>query len=219
MRLAQGRIEIELHELRRGEGTPLLLLHGLYGSAADWGEGLAAWNGAVYALDFAGHGRSQWIKGGAYTPEILGCDVDAALRHIGRGALVGVGAGAYVALLVAGGRTAQVPAALLLPGAGLAGGGPEPDFERTPSSVIDLVGKRDGCDPLVGALDDDVRPPYYVEPFAKRARQLVLLEDGSRRPPWWQAMRGAGRANIVSDIDDGLAQLATFCALPSGPNR
>ena len=131
MKLVHGRVTLELYERRRGDGAPLLLLHALRSSSESWDGGFEAWPGPVYALDFSGHGRSKWLTGGAYTPELLTADADAALAHLDRPAvLVGAGLGAYVALLLAGARAAQVSAALLLPGPGLDGGGPLPDFDR-----------------------------------------------------------------------------------------
>lgn len=207
MRLAHGRIEIELYQLARGEGRPLLLLHELYGSAASMGEGFSAWRGPLWALDFAGHGRSKWIRGGAYTPEILACDVDAALRHIGPSAIAGAGVGAYVAQIVAAARKDSVPAALLLPGAGLAGGGAAPDFSRPARPLLDTAAEREGCDRMVSFLDIDVRPPDYAASFARQVNRLVLLEDGTARPPWWEASRRGANVVRVGDLTAGLAAL------------
>ena len=207
MRLSSGRIEVELHELAEGSGRALLLLHGLYGSAAEWGEGFAPWPGPVYALDFAGHGRSQWIKGGAYTPEICAVDVDAALRKIGGACLVGAGIGAYVALLVGAARRDVVPSVLLLPGAGLDGGGPLPDFDAEARSVADLAVPRQGSDPMVAFLEHDVRPVDYAAAFAAGVTLLLLLEDGTPRPPWWNAARGVAGVQTVADVAEGLAKL------------
>ena len=75
MRLRHARIELELHELSQRDGPTLLLLHALGGSSADWAEAPALWPGRVCALDFSGHGRSDWLQGGGYLPELLGvCD-------------------------------------------------------------------------------------------------------------------------------------------------
>jgi len=212
MRLAHGRVTLELHELRQADGPALLLLHELYGSAASWGDAPAMWPGAVYALDFCGHGRSDWIKGGGYYAELLVADADAALAHIGRAAVAGAGLGAYVAALLAGARPDLVPAALLLPGAGLAGGGETPDFNR-PRAAMDppTVDEPDGGhDPLVGVLDRDVRPPDYVALLVQPARCLLLLKDGQARPPWWEAIQCHAAADPVpSDLRRALARLAT----------
>lgn len=211
MRLRHARSALELYELSHRDGPPLLLLHALGGSSADWSEAPALWPGRVYALDFSGHGRSEWIRGGGYLPELLAGDADAALAHVGSAAVAGAGVGAYVALLLAGGRRERVPAALLLPGRGLAGGGAQPDFDRdvlTPVTPAAGPPLSPGCDPLCGALQCDVRPPDYVARFAHAARRLLLLDDGGERPPWWERARQAPAAqSIAGDVRSAFAQL------------
>jgi pimeloyl-ACP methyl ester carboxylesterase len=207
MRLQHGRVALELHELTRDDGTPLLLLHALYGSSGDWGEVPAAWDGPVYALDFSGHGRSEWMLGGAYYAEHLAGDADAALAHIGRAAIAGAGFGAYVALLLAGGRPDLVPAALLLPGAGLVGSGSVPDFTR-PFPRIDPSDTTSPHDPMVRVLDFEVRPVDYADAFARAARRLILLEDADPRPPWWEAARQSPAAMITREVSSAFQLLA-----------
>ena len=60
--LQHGRIRLALHRLqaaRTADSHPLLLLHGLGESqTAHPGWAYTAWPGAVYALDFTGHGAS-----------------------------------------------------------------------------------------------------------------------------------------------------------------
>jgi len=207
-------VVLELHELAQRSGPSLLLLHALFGSSADWGETLAAWPGAVYGLDFAGHGCSQWLTGGGYYPELLAGDVDAVLARIGPSAIAGVGLGAYVALLIAGARPDLVPAALLLPGAGLDGGGAEPDFHREfhafePSRCGGAESA--GCDPLVDTLAADIRPVDYTAELASAARHVLLAENGSPRPPWWEAVRRAPSAEVVAaDFTTALRRLSQF---------
>ncbi|MBI4518709.1 MAG: alpha/beta hydrolase [Deltaproteobacteria bacterium] len=216
MRIRHGRIALELHQVRRGDGPALLLLHGLYEESASWGEAPAVWAGSIYALDFSGHGRSEWLTGGGYTPELLAADADAALAQIGRAALAGAGVGAYVALLLAGTRPELVPAALLLSGAGLAGGGAQPDFTGPRFPLLDSpapdeppASETTRHDPLVRALARDVRPPDYAAPFAHAARRLLLLEDGTPRPPWWQAVRQApGAQTVAADLHLAFTRLA-----------
>jgi pimeloyl-ACP methyl ester carboxylesterase len=212
MRLRHARIELELHELSQRDGPALLLLHALGASSADWSEAPALWPGRVYALDFCGHGRSEWVRGGVYSPELLAGDADAALAHIGPAALAGSGVGAYVALLLAGGRPAQVPAALLLPGRGLDGGGAQPKFDRSLVTMLlpDLSDALPpGCDPMCCALQRDTRPPQYAARFAAPARRLLLLDDGGERPPWWDASRAApGAESISGDVRSALGLLA-----------
>ena len=202
MKLAHGRVKLELQERRDGEGAPLLLLHALRGSSEDWEDGFEVWPGPVHALDFSGHGRSEWLTGGAYTPELLTADADAALAYFDRPTtLVGAGLGAYVALLLAGSRPAQVSGALLLPGSGLEGGGSMPDFDRPVQVPADEAsGSRVGVpDPKLHALDTDIRPTDYAETAAAGARRLILLEDERARPPWWEAVRRCRSAETTRD--------------------
>jgi pimeloyl-ACP methyl ester carboxylesterase len=184
-RIAHGDVPLVLHARRAGAGVPLLLLHALGGSSADWDVELDVWPGPVFALDFAGHGESAWRPGAAYTPELFAADADAALAAIGRAAVAGAGLGAYVALLLAGTRPALVPAALLLPGRGLDGGGPHPAGRRFAGAGTEATSH----DPMVTSCEIDVRPPDYARAFGDAARGLFLAEDGGTRPPWWMVLR------------------------------
>jgi pimeloyl-ACP methyl ester carboxylesterase len=181
IRLTNGRTAIALHPLRDGAGPTLLCLHEVGGSARDFAD--VAWPGRVFALDFAGHGASEALRGGSYYPETIAGDADAALAHLGRVHLAGAGVGAYVALLLAGARPASVSAALLLPGAGLAGGGSAPDGTKNGMS------EWRGVEP-VRRLERDLRPPDYAEAFAQAARRLLFAEIDVQ-PPWWEAARKA----------------------------
>lgn len=211
IRLHHGRTTLALHELGHGDGLPLLFLHALGGSSADGRELAAAWPGRVVGVDFSGHGESDHLRGGGYWPELMLADADIALEQLGTAAVVGAGFGGYVALLLAGSRAQSVPAALLLPGRGLAGNGPKPDFDRpfltglTPSEHPPLPA---GVDPMACALDLDPRPPEYAAVFAAAARRLLLLEDDAPRPPWWEAARRHA-AVVRGDIRAALTQLLT----------
>jgi pimeloyl-ACP methyl ester carboxylesterase len=217
MRIEHGRITLELHELARREGPALLLLHALFGSSPDWQVAPDAWPGPVYALDFCGHGRSDWLPGAAYYPELLLADADVALARIGRAAVAGAGLGAYVALLLAGARAPSVPAALLLPGAGLEGGGALPDFDvrfRSLRTVGDGRGQH-LYDPMVRTLEFDVRPIDYASAFAVAAQRLLLAEDGAPRPPWWEAARRSPSAeSVTTDLQRALTRLRALVEEP-----
>jgi pimeloyl-ACP methyl ester carboxylesterase len=210
-------VSIALHELRGGGGRALLCLHALRGRAEDWAEAAAAWPGPVYALDFAGHGASGRVSGGAYSPELLAGDADVALARLGDVCLAGAGIGAYVALLLAGSRPAHVAAALLLPGAGLAGAGALPDplgdwseaWRRASDAREPQPAGRAASDPLLALLEDDLRPPDYAEAFAARARRLLLHENGGPRPPWWEAAaRSAAAQRVRGSTAEAFARLA-----------
>jgi pimeloyl-ACP methyl ester carboxylesterase len=191
-RLRHARIELALHELRSGAGRALLLLHGLgERSPSAVPAHAAAWPGPVYALDFTGHGASACSVGGGYTAEVLMGDADTALRQLGCATLLGRGLGAYIALLLAGARPAQVRGAVLADGLGIAGGGAE---AATPSLVYPNPAAVAPPDPFaLVELSRDVRPPDYATAFARQANELSGLErpitvSCAERPDWLEAV-------------------------------
>ncbi len=197
--LQHNLVCLALHELRPAPATgavrPLLLLHGLGEHTPATAPTFAAdWPGAVWGLDFTGHGASTVPHGGGYTAEVLMGDADLALAHLGSSTVVGRGLGAYIALLIAGARPQLVHGAVLTDGPGLAGGPvgpgsttiitlPEPDGGRAP-------------DPFALAeLARDVRPPDYATSFVRQATQLSDLDEpitvvAKWRPPWLEAVAG-----------------------------
>jgi pimeloyl-ACP methyl ester carboxylesterase len=207
--LRHGRVSLALHELSSAPGPALLCLHALGGAASDFAPLAPAWPGRVLALDFSGHGRSAPLRGGGYYPEVLAADADAALAEIGPARLAGAGIGAYVALLLAGARANAVPAALLLPGAGLDGGGVAPDYGRSAPGWLELDPPLPGCDPAVRRLERDLRPPDYARAFAEAARRLLFAGAGAAGPPWWQAaLESPSAARAPADPAGALALLA-----------
>jgi pimeloyl-ACP methyl ester carboxylesterase len=186
--LEHYRVRLALHELRPGPGRALLLLHGLAERAPDRvPPEIAAWPGAVHALDFTGHGASTAPKGGGYTCELLISDADHALAHLGAATVVGRGLGAYVALLTAGARPKQVRGAILLDGPGLAGGSSIPG---TPQIHTPDPAAVSPPDPLaLIELGGDVRPPDYATAYARQAMHLSDLDApiyvcATERPQW-----------------------------------
>jgi len=176
--LTHGKVTLALHALRAGgAGRPLLLLHGLGERSPEAvPPELAAWPGPVHALDFTGHGGSTVPRGGGYTPEALMADADAALAHLGSATLVGRGLGAWVALLLAGGRPRAVRGAILRDGPGLAGGGDRPGSTFLVSPDPRDVGGAPDAHALI-ELAKDVRPADYATAFARQARALSGLAE------------------------------------------
>ena len=214
-RLRHGRIELALHSRPGDGGTPLLLLHALHaGSGAN--KLAAAWTGPVHALDFAGHGESDWLQGGGYSPELFAADADIALAHLADDGVAvcvaGEGVGAYAALLLAGARPDQVRAVLLAQGEGLGEGDGEPDFEAQPTRWDPLPDAEPGAafDPALSRANIDFQPSDYVRSFAERARKLLLLDDGaSDHPAWWRIAADADGSEIVGpDFEAGIEALA-----------
>jgi pimeloyl-ACP methyl ester carboxylesterase len=152
---------------------------------------LAVWPGPIFGLDFTGHGQSTIPRGGGYTAEVLMGDADTALRHLKQATLVGRGLGAYVALLLAGARPAEVRGAILCDGLGLAGGGPTPATPQVPFANPNASGTPDPF--ALAELSRDVRPPDYATAFLRQANELSGLEWPvcvccAERPDWLAAI-------------------------------
>jgi pimeloyl-ACP methyl ester carboxylesterase len=189
--LRHNKIELALHRLRDGVGTPLLLLHGLgESSPADCPEWATTWSGPVAALDFTGHGQSTVPPGGGYTAEIMLADADAALGELGTATVVGRGLGAYVALMLAGARAQQVRGAVLADGPGLFGGAIGP----TSQSFVSIAPNPHPPDPYaLFELSRDLRPPDYATLFVRMAVDASGLDEPIAvsavvRPPWLAAV-------------------------------
>ncbi len=212
--LTHNRVQLALHHLSEGTGRALLLLHGL-GEASPvvvpaWA---AAWPGPVRALDFTGHGRSTVPAGGGYSAEIMLADADAALAALaehGPITVVGRGLGAYVALMLAGARAADVRGAVLCDGPGLAGGAIGP----TSQSFVALPPRELPPDPYaLFELSRDLRPPDYATLFVRLALDSGLDEPiavaAKVRPPWLAAV--AEEVGVLNATVD--EALATFAAV------
>jgi pimeloyl-ACP methyl ester carboxylesterase len=190
--LQHGKVRLALHQLHRGTGPVLLLLHGLgERTPSQLVEPASAWPGPVFGLDFTGHGDSSVPAGGGYTCEVLMADADAALFELGPLTLLGRGLGAYVALLLAGARPADVRGAVLVDGPGLFGG---PSGPSSPA-IVTLPGPSPVTpDPYaLIELTRDVRPPDYAATFARQAAAASPLETPLTvstvgRPPWLDAV-------------------------------
>jgi pimeloyl-ACP methyl ester carboxylesterase len=177
--LRHHRIDLALHRLAVGEdpdGRPLLLLHGLGERTPDRVPDHIMWPGPVFGLDFTGHGRSTIPVGGGYTSEILVGDVDAALESLGQVTILGRGLGAYVGLLTAAARPAQVVGVVLSDGPGLVGGGVHPG---SPAVLHPAPGSTGPPDPFaLIELARDVRPPDYAQTYVR----FVVERSGLERP-------------------------------------
>lgn len=88
-----------------GTTSPLVCLHGIGGSAEDWGSLARALEGTrrVIALDARGHGGSEWSAEAAYSTDHHFADLACALDELGidRCVLAGYSMGGGVAILSA----------------------------------------------------------------------------------------------------------------------
>ena len=206
-----GRVELALHELRAGEGRPLLHLHSLGLRSPDvLPPDLESWPGGVYALDFTGHGDSTIPPGGGYTCEMLMADADAALGALGEATVVGRGIGAYVAVLLAGARPTAVRGAILRDGQGLTGGGVTPTSPHV--AVVDESAAVPPDPWALAELTRDPRPPDYATSFVRLATTFSDLDEpitvcAIGRPAWLEAVVAEPGVRVAS-LDEALASYA-----------
>ena len=92
-----------LHYTQLGQGEPLLILHGLFGSSKNW-QSLAkqfAENFTVYSVDLRNHGSSFNDEQMNY--EVMAEDIDALINHLGLHSysIIGHSMGGKIAMLYA----------------------------------------------------------------------------------------------------------------------
>ena len=213
--LEHVRSRLALHELRDGQGHPLLILHGL-GERSPFAapEVVQGWRGPIFALDFTGHGASSVPVGGGYTCEALMSDADAVLAELGPVTLLGYGLGGYVGLLLFGSRPTEIKGLVIEDGPGLDGGGGRPTSPRLLHvSVSDLDGSTP--DPWAMAeLASDIRPPSYAADHVRQIEALSELElaisvTSLGRPEWLTAIL---ESPVVVESDAATA-LSAFASL------
>ena len=207
--LRHNRIDLALHRVAIGEDPsfrPLLLLHGLGERTPVSLPDSIRWPGPVFGLDFTGHGRSTLSVGGGYTSEILVGDVDAALEVLGQVTILGRGVGAYIGLLIAAARPAQVVGVVLADGPGLVGGGVHPG---SPSVAFPAPWATPTPDPFaLLELSRDVRPPDYAQTYVRfvierSGLDKALMVAAIARPEWLAAVAaepGVGQAPVAEAL-------------------
>jgi pimeloyl-ACP methyl ester carboxylesterase len=103
---------LALHALERGEGEPTVLLHGWLDHAGSFDTLAPLLPGRTVALDFRGHGDSQWVGAGGFYHFIeYTADLDAVVEELSPRSpvrIVGHSMGAGVALVYAAARPGRV---------------------------------------------------------------------------------------------------------------
>jgi pimeloyl-ACP methyl ester carboxylesterase len=165
-------------------GPPLLLLHGFLEHAHTWdlvAPQLAAAGRHVLALDWRGHGDSEWVgPGGYYHFADYSADLAFLVRALGgRAILVGHSMGATAALSYAGVEPERVPALVLVDGLGPPDLEGQPVAERYRAWIADLE-----------RIAHRTRRPFQLDQAAARLRDRFprfspevarhMAEHGSR---------------------------------------
>ncbi len=103
---------LRLHAIERGQGEPVLLLHGWLDHAHSFDLLAPLLPGRTIALDFRGHGDSQWVgAGGFYHFLEYVADIDEVIEQLSPGApirIVGHSMGAAAGLVYASARPGRV---------------------------------------------------------------------------------------------------------------
>jgi pimeloyl-ACP methyl ester carboxylesterase len=149
-----------LHALERGEGEPTVLLHGWLDHAGSFDTLAPLLPGRTVALDFRGHGDSQWVgAGGFYHFVEYVADLDAVLESLSPAAparIVGHSMGAAVGLVYAAARPARVSHLTMIDAMPLA------------------ISSRQVAERLTSYLDDLRRTP-------RQRRRVESVEDAAQR--------------------------------------
>ena len=94
---------VKLVAAEQGSGTPLLILHGLFGSARNWSTPAQRLGAArhVFALDARNHGTSPWADSMTYADMAEDVRAFQAARRFGPAAIIGHSMGGKTAMLLA----------------------------------------------------------------------------------------------------------------------
>jgi pimeloyl-ACP methyl ester carboxylesterase len=190
---------VDLVATEQGSGPPLLILHGLFGSATNW-TGIArrlAAGRRVFALDLRNHGRSPWSDAVGYAAQAEDLDRFIRRHEIAPATLLGHSMG---------GKTAM---ALALR---------EPDLVAR-LIVVDVAPA--AYPPVLGAYAEAMRA---IDPrrLARRAEADALLAERIPEAPIRSFLlqnlvagpEGLGWRLNLDALAAGMAEISGFPALP-----
>jgi len=172
-----NRLRLHLLEWEAGAtaSPPVLLVHGFQEHAHAWdllAPLLAAAGHRVLALDWRGHGDSEWVgRGGYYHFADYVADLAGVVRTFGgRVLLVGHSMGGNAALLYAGTEPERVAALVSIEGTGPPGATPDAAPERFVAWLADLE-----------RAAATTREPLALEDAARRLQRFFPLPDAIAR--------------------------------------
>jgi pimeloyl-ACP methyl ester carboxylesterase len=187
--------------VRAGEGPPVVLVHGLPGSAYDWrvlSAALSARGRLVLAYDRAGYGYSQPAVTGAYTLERNAEDLVKLLElfQLRDATVVGWSYGGAVAIRAAQKDHSRMARLVLIASVGPGA------KEIAPPAVTSLF----LSDPVLAWLR--LVPPVARGVIASESEQAF---SGQSQPSWWQSDVAANFARPTTALAYR-AELASFAA-------
>ena len=192
---------VQLAATEYGEGPPLAILHGLFGSARNWrsvAQQLAARH-RVLAFDLRNHGASPWADGMSYGEMVE--DLRASLRAHGidHTILLGHSMGGKVAMLTALRHPAEIDRLVVVDIA------PAPN----PSTLLSYVRAMRAVDlsAITRRGEVDAQLTGAVPDLAERAFLLQNLVIGDGHAHW--------RLNLEA-IEREFPQIVGFPDLPAG---
>jgi pimeloyl-ACP methyl ester carboxylesterase len=172
------------------EGPVVILLHGFleHAHAWDWvAPRLAAVGYHVFALDWRGHGDSEWLgPGGYYHFADYVADLAFVVRQVGgRAALVGHSMGGNAALTYAGTEPERVTALVTIEGIGPPGMSPKTAPDSFAAWVRDLerIDHRQGRAITLEEATQRLRErfPAFSESVARHMAEYGTRENGGKR--------------------------------------
>ncbi len=175
-RVTGSGLSLSMHRWYDGyEGDPLVLLHGITGSGADWAalmHHLAPW--PAIALDARGHGESEWDPGEAYSGDAHFADVVSAVEALGleRFSLAGFSMGGAVAMMVAAALPERVSRLAVIDA--------YPDPHMTPGSRA-----------IAGWVASCETSSWFDPAIARKFREQLTEGSDERLDLWplWEALR------------------------------
>jgi esterase len=184
-----------------GGGQPLLILHGVFGSARNWStvaQRLAA-RRSVFALDARNHGASPWADTMSYAEMVEDVLAFAAARRLGRVALLGHSMGGKTAMLYALSHADQIEKLVVVDVAPVTYQPALAAYARAMlAAKLEGVSRRAEVDPQLAAA---------IPSAAERAFLLQNLVLGEGRARW--------RLNLPV-IERSMPELSAFPELPPG---
>jgi 2-succinyl-6-hydroxy-2,4-cyclohexadiene-1-carboxylate synthase len=184
--------EVSYHLWQAGAGTPLLLLHGFTGSAANWAALFPQFSSqhTVYAPDLPGHGATR-VPSDRFSMQAAAADLAALIDQvIGKPAhLLGYSMGGRLALFLGLHYPAHVRSLTLESASPGLADDADRAARRKRDEVLAAQLEREGLDRFVSRWTD---LPLFATQTAAQKAALVALRRRGNAAGWAASLRGMG---------------------------